>query len=149
MAANTAPIYSRISDLQMAGAVIGTTANTATDGTGAGITSIFQADATEGSYVQKVIFKSISSTAATVIRVWYHSTTGAFTPGTTNTAANTTMIAELAVAAWTASNTLASPQYEIPLNLPMPAGTRLLASFGTTTGAATTGFNPLVIAGKY
>lgn len=149
MAANTAPIYSRISDLQMPGAVIGTTANTATDGTGAGITSIFQADATEGSYVQKVIFKAISTTAATCIRVWYHSTTGAFTPGTTNTAANTTMVAELSVAAWTASNTLASPQYEIPINLPMPAGTRLLVSFGTSTGAGTTGFNPLVIAGKY
>jgi len=149
MAANTAPIYSRISDMQMAGAVVGTTANTATDGTGAGITSIFQADATEGGYVHKVILKPISTIAATVARVWYHSTTGAFTPGTTNTAANTTIVAELTIAAWTASNTLASPQYEIPLNLPMPAGTRLLISFGTSTGAATTGFNPLVIAGKY
>lgn len=149
MAANTAPIYSRISDLQMAGAVIGTTANTATDGTGAGITSIFQADATEGGYVQKVILKPISTIAATVARVWYHSTTGAFTPGTTNTAANTTLLAELTIAAWTVSQVVASPQYEIPLNLPMPPGTRLLISFGTSTGAGTTGFNPLVIAGKY
>ena len=149
MVANIDPIYSRTADIQMAGAVVGTTANTATDGTGAGNTSIFQADATEGSFVQKVILKPISTIAATVVRIWYHSTTGAFTPGTTNTAANTTLLAELTIAAWTVSQLVASPQYEIPLNLPMPPGTRLLISFGTSTGAGTTGFNPLVIAGKY
>jgi hypothetical protein len=147
--ANTDPIYTRTSDLQMAGAVIGTSANTATDGTGANITSIFQADATDGSFVQKVILKPISTIAATVARLWYHSTTGSFTPGTTNTAANTTMIAEISIAAWTASNNAASPQYEIPVNLPLPPSTRLLITFGTSTGGGTTGFNPLVIAGKY
>ena len=149
MVANIDPIYSRTSDLQLGGAVVGTTANTATDGTGAGNTLIFTADATEGSYVQKVILKPISAVAQTVARIWYCSATGAYTPGTTNTAANTTMVGEVSIIAWTVSQLVASPQYEIPINIALPPSTKLLISFGTSTGAATTGFNPLVVAGKY
>lgn len=149
MAANTNPIFARAPDLQLAGAVIGTSANTATDGTGANITLIFTADSAEGSFVQTVRLKAISTIAATVVRLWYCSATGAFTPGTTNTAANTTMIAELAIAAFTASNTVASPEYVIPVNMPLGASTKLLMTFGTSTGAATTGFNPLTVATKY
>ncbi len=147
--ANTAPIYIRTSDVQIAGAVIGTSANTATDGTGANITQIFVADATEGSFVQYIRLKPISTIAATVARIWYCSATGAFTPGTTNTAANTTMVAETSIAAWTASNTAASVTYDVPINFPLPPSTKLLITFGTSTGAATTGFNPIVVAGKY
>lgn len=149
MAANTAPIYVRTSDVQLCGSVVGSSANTATDGTGANTYLIFTSDSTEGSYVYKVILKSISSTAATVARVFYCSATGAFSAGSTNTAANTTMIGELSLTAFTASNTAASPQYEIPINFPLPPSTKLLITFGTSTGAGTTGFNPLVIAGKY
>ena len=149
MVANTAPIYSRASDLQLAGAIIGTNANTATDGTGANTSLIFTADATEGSYVRKVRLKAVSTIAATVARLWYCSATGAFTPGTTNTAANTTMIGDLTIAAWTASNTAASPDYEIPVEMALPPGTKLLMTFGTSTGAGTTGFNPFIDAGKY
>lgn len=149
MVANVNPIYARISDVQVAGAVIGANANTATDGTGANMYEIFDSDATEGSFVQKVILKPISTIAATVVRLWYCTATGTFTAGTTNTALNTGMLAELSVAAWTASNTLAAPQYEIPVNMPLPPGTKLLMSFGTSTGAGTTGFNPVTIGGKY
>lgn len=149
MAANTSPIYTRTADIQIAGAVIGTSANTATDGTGANSTLIFTADATEGGFVYKVILKPISTIAATVARVFYCSATGAFTPGTTNTAANSALISELGILAWTASNTLASPAYEIPINIPLLASTKLFITFGTSTGAGTTGFNPTVIAGKY
>lgn len=149
MPANTAPIYIVAPDLQLAGSIVGSSANTATDGTGANTYLIYTADSTNGSYVYKVILKSVSTTAATVARLFYCSATGAFTAGTTNTAANTTMIGELTLAAFTASNTTASPQYEIPVNFPLQASTKLLITFGTSTGAATTGFNPLVIAGKY
>lgn len=149
MAANTQPIYGRAPDLQLAGAIIGTSANTATDGTGANITRIYTADATEGSYVYFVRLKPISTIAATVARLWYCSDTGAFSAGTTNTAANTTMVAEVTIAAFTASNTLAAPVYDIPVNMPLPAGTKLLMTFGTSTGAATTGFNPLTVAMDY
>ena len=150
MSANNYPIYSRTWDIQLgAGAIIGPSANTATDGTGANTTLIYTADATEGGFVYRIILKAVASPAATCIRVFYCSATGAFTPGTTNTAANTAMIAELTTAAWTASNSVASVQYEIPIMMGMPASTKLLMTFGTSTGAAGNGFNPLVIAGKY
>lgn len=147
--ANTDPIYSRTWDIQLAGAIVGTTANTATDGTGAGNTLIFTADSVDGGYINFVRLKPVSTIAATVVRLWYCSATGAFTPGTTNTAANTTMIAELSIAAWTVSQTAASPVYDIPVGFGLPPSTKLLISFGTSTGAGTTGFNPLVVGGKY
>ena len=149
MAANTSPIFSRTSDLQVGGAIIGTSANTATDGTGANTSLIYTADATEGSFVQFVRLKPVSTIAATVARLWYCSATGAFTPGTTNTAVNTTMIGEIAITAFTASNTAASPVYDFPVNMALPLSTKLLMTFGTSTGAATTGFNPLTVSGKY
>ncbi len=149
MAANTNPIYGRTADIQVGGAIIGTAANTATDGTGANTSLIYTADATEGSYVYLVRLKSVSTIAATVVRLWVCTDTGVFTPGTTNTAANTTMIGEMTIAAFTASNTIASPVYEFPVNMPLNASYKLLMTFGTSTGAATTGFNPLTIAAKY
>ena len=149
MAANKEPIFGRVADVQLAGAVIGPSANTAQDGTGANITQVFEADPTEGSYVQSVRFKAIGSPAATVIRLFFCSDTGAFTPGTTNTAANTALIGEITTAAWTSSNTIASPVYEVPVNMALPPGAKLLVSFGTSTGAAGNGFNPLTIGMKY
>ena len=149
MPANTLPIYTKTPRLDLNGAIIGSSANTATDGTGANSYRVFTAKATDGSFVYKVIFKPVSTTAATVARVFYCSDTGTFTAGTTNTAANSTMIAEMSIAAFTASNTTASPQYEIPINFPLPPSTKLFVTFGTSTGAGTTGFNPLVVAGDY
>jgi hypothetical protein len=150
MVANTAPIFSLIPRLDDAGAVVGPSANTATDGTGANSYLIFTADtAASGSWVNKIIFKPIATTAATVARIFWCSDTGTFTAGTTNTAANSTMVAEVALAAWTASNTTASPQVEIALNFPIPTSTKLFVTFGTSTGAAGNGYNPLVIGGDY
>jgi hypothetical protein len=151
-APNTDPIYSKFPDLQLAGAIIGTNANTATDGTGANMTRIYTSPGTTGEaggYVALVRLKPVSTIAATVARLWLCTDTGTFTPGTTNTAANTTMIGEVSIAAFTASNTVASPVYEIPVNFAIPPGMKLLMSFGTSTGAATTGFNPLIVGGKY
>jgi hypothetical protein len=149
MPANTDPIYTRTPDIQLGGAVLGSSANTATDGTGANITSVFQADATEGGYVQKMVLKPVGSPAATVLRVFLCSVTGPFTAGTSNTAANTSLIAEQSAVAFTASNTAASPQYEIALNMPIPPGWRLLLTSGTSTGAAGIGYAVTTIAGKY
>lgn len=149
MAANTDPIYTRASHLTPGGAIIGSSANTATDGTGANSSLIFTADSTEGSYVREVTLRPVSTIAATVARLWYCSDTGSFTPGTTNTAANSASIDEITIAAWTASNTTASPRYSIPVNRALPASTKLFMTFGTSTGAGTTGFSVLVDAGRY
>lgn len=149
MAQNTNPIFPLIPDPKVGGALIGSTANTAQDGTGVAMYKIFDADNVNGSYVQLVRLKSVGTIIATVARLWLCTDTGSYTAGTTNTVVNTTMIGELAIVAWASSNTLPSPHYEIPLNFPMGPGQKLLMSFGTSTGAGTTGFNPLVIAGDY
>jgi hypothetical protein len=149
MPANTDPIYTRTPDVQVGGAVLGPSANTATDGTGANTTVIFTSDGTEGGFVQKVILKAVGSPAATVARIFLCTATGTITPGTTNTAANTALIAEVALAAWTASNTQPSNQYEIPLNLPLPADHKLMITFGTSTGASGTGYAVTTVGGKY
>lgn len=149
MPINTDPIYVGKPAVSQGGAILGPSANTAQDGTGANITRIFTADSTYGSRIDKIVFKSVGSPAATVIRVFYYSGTGTFTPGTSNTAANTTMIAEATAPVITTSNTVAQNPIEIPLNINIPPGTGLLVTFGTSTGAAGTGYAVTVFGGDY
>ena len=149
MAANASPIYTRQGDIQLGAAVLGPSANTSLDGTGANITSIFQADATEGGFVKSVRLKAVGSPAATVARIFVCTETGAFTPGTSNTAANTSLLAEIALPAITVSQTAATPDFEVPLNIALPPGYRLLLAFGTSTGAAGTGYAVATLGGKY
>ena len=151
MPANIDPIYIAVPDIQTPNqGLLGANALTLTDGTGSNIYSIYTSSNTNGSYVYKVVLKSSNSVAATVARLWYCSDTGAtFTPGTTNNSNNTSMLAELTLAAFTASATAASPQYEIPVNMPLQANTKLLLSFGTSTGTGSNQFTVVTVAGKY
>lgn len=139
MAANTNPIFGRSPDVQLGGSILGPTAVTAQDGTGS-LVSVFQADTIEGGYVDSVTLKSAGSPAATVARLFICTVTGAFTSGTSNTAANTTLIAEATLASVTTSNTQAQNDITIPIRRPIPAGWRLLVGFGTSTGASGTGY---------
>lgn len=148
MAANTNPIYGRSADLQVGGAILGSTAVTAQDGTG-NLASIYQADAVEGSFVRSVRLKPVGSTAATVARIFVHTTSGAFTPGTTNTAGNTSLFTEVSLPAVTSSNTVAQVEIDIPVNIALNPGYRLLVGFGTSTGAASTGYAVTVVAVRY
>lgn len=151
MAANIDPIYGRTADIQVGGAILGPTAVTAQDGTGA-TPIIFMADATEGGYVDRIVLKPVGSPAATVARVFFCTSTvasGSFTPGTTNTAANTSLLAEATLAAVTTSNTVAQSDIVIPIRMPIPASMKLLFGCGTSTGAAGTGYAVTVIGTKY
>lgn len=148
MTANTQPIYGRTPHVQLA-QVLGPTAVTATDGTGA-LQEIFQADPTEGSFVDFITVKPVGgSTTATVMRLFLCSDTGSFTPGTTNTAANTNLISEITLPATTASNSAASGEWSIPLRRAIPPGWRLLVAFGTSTGGAGVGFKCTTWGSKY
>jgi hypothetical protein len=140
MAANVNPIFGRTPDVQLGGAVLGPSANTSQDGTGANITSIFQADTTEGGFVDEIRMKPVGSPAATVARIFICSVTGTFTPGTSNTAANTAMFAEITMGAVTSSNSAGQNDISIPIRKAIPAGYRLLIAFGTSTGASGTGY---------
>lgn len=151
MAANTNPIFGRTPDVQVGGAVLGPTAVTLQDGTGA-TPIIFMADATEGGWVDRVILKSVGSPAATVARVFFCTSTvaaGSFTAGTTNTAANTSLIAEASCAAVTSSNLNAQNDVVIPIRMALPPGTKLLFGCGTSTGASGTGYAVTVVGTKY
>lgn len=148
MVANTTPIFGRIADVQL-GATVGPTAVTATNGTGT-LENIFQADTTEGSFVDHIILKPEGgSTAATVCRIFLCSDTGAFTSGTTNTAANTNLLTEITLPATLASNSVANGEWVISIRRALPPGWRILIGFGTSTGAAGIGYAPTTFGSKY
>jgi hypothetical protein len=150
MSGNNNPVYSKVGDVQSgAGVVIGPSANTAQDGTGANTYMVFQADTTNGGLLQKLIARTIGSPAATVMRIYICTVTGAFTPGTSNTAATTYLIDEITLPAQTLSQVAAAIGFQVAMNLMMPPGYRILVSFGTSTGAAGTGYVVTGVGGKY
>lgn len=145
MPANTAPIYSITGDVTSvasnnSGLIVGPTANTALDGSGT-LYKAFTAGA-NGSYVQKMRFRPVGSPAATVCRVFISSST-------TTSATNTWLYDEITLAAVTLSQTAATSVLEIPLNFALPASYLLYVTFGTSTGAAGTGYSVVTIAGDY
>lgn len=151
---NNDPIYSRVADIQSsglaAGTLLGPTANTAQDGTGT-MYPIWAADATNGGFFQKLIFESISSPAQTVARVFLSDTTPTVTSGAlvSNSSLNTHKIAEISLPAVTVSQIAAAPHIELPINLAIPPGYRISVTFGTSTGAGTTGWAVTGVGGKY
>jgi hypothetical protein len=146
MAANTNPIYTRQGDCQ--GIQTSNLTASTTDGTGANVLSFYQADTTEGGYVDRVICKPIGSTAATVIRIFLHTANGSYTAGTTNTTSNMFLVAEATCAAVTSSTTAAQNDIVISIRMAIPPGYRLCVGHGTATGAST-GYSTLAVGGKY
>jgi len=149
MPANTSPIYSIVGAVDSAaannsGAVAGITANTATDGSGT-LTKIFTAGA-NGSYVQKIRFRPVASSAgsvaATVARVFISSSS-------TTSTTNTWLYEEITLPAVTMSNTAASSVFELPLNIALDPSYLLYVTFGTSTGSTPSGYSVVVIAGDY
>ncbi len=142
MPANTAPIYTRLGDIQWISGI--TTANTTTDLTSGTSYLVFTADSTNGGYAQKIRFRAVTGTGnnniATVARIWINN--GA----TTGTASNNILYDEISLAATTGSATSALAVYELPLNIALPPGYRLYLTLGTTVSA---GYYSTVIAGKY
>jgi hypothetical protein len=142
MAANTAPIYSRLADVQWA--VNMTAANNTIDITSGTTYTVFTADATEGGFVREVRLKANPSqnTAATVLRVWVNN--GA----TVATDTNSALFTEVGIPATTASATNAMPDFVVPINLALPAGYKLILTLGTAPGGSGE-FMATAIGGKY
>jgi len=138
MAANTAPIFSLLGDIEWGLSGI-TAANTAKDGTGT-VLNVFTADATNGGFVQRIRFRSAGTNVATVARVFINN-------GLTNaTAANNILWDEITLAATTLSEVSALAVYELPLNYALPPGYKLNVTIGTAVAA---GYFVTVIGGKY
>ena len=142
MPANTAPIFTKVGDVQWIRGI--TTANTTTDLTSGTSYLVFEADATNGGYVQRIRFKAVTGTGnnniATVARIWINN--GA----STTTAANNILFDEISLAATAGSATSALSVYELPLNIALPAGNKIYITLGTTVSA---GYYATVIGGKY
>lgn len=127
MAATTTPIFTNIPKINWSAAAI-TAANTAMDGTGT-VTTVFTADATDGSYVKRIVFKALGTCVATVARIFVNN-------GSTNaTAANNALIMEVPLTATTASNSASNPGAEVFLDLQLPAGYKLNVTLGTAVSA--------------
>jgi hypothetical protein len=147
MAANTAPIYTLLGDIQWSSSVLFSTAMASTiaayDGTAAATQLIFTADATNGGFVQRIRAKCCvlsGTSAASVLRIWVNNGS---TPGT---AANNVLIGEIGLPATAFTATAATTDIEYPLNIALPPGYRLYAGIAT---AVTTGWAVSVIGGKY
>lgn len=124
-APNTSPIYTTTPHVEWNNGLA--TANTAMDGTGT-VATVFTAT-TNGSYAQDIRIKALGTNVATVIRVFVNN-------GSTNaTAANNTLVAELSIAATTASNSTSLPDLSIPINRTLPNGYKLNVAIGTTVSA--------------
>jgi hypothetical protein len=141
MPANTAPIFTLTPDVAWASA-IGTTANNVYDGSGTigtNIYTIFTAGA-NGSFVERIRLRARGTNIQTVIRVFLNN-------GSTNaTQANNALLTEYPLPATTAAANGSTPEFEIPMNIQIPAGYRLLVLFGTAVAA---GYDVMAIGGDY
>jgi hypothetical protein len=140
MAANTVPIFSKAPLIGLSDATPILTANTTTDLTAGTIYLLFTADATNGSYVDKVILQALGTNTASVARLWINN--GA----TTATATNNTQFKDKTMAATTVSQVAEVGTTEITVGFALPAGYRIYMTLGTTVAA---GFKSTVVAGQY
>ena len=140
MAANTAPIYSRLPDIQWGASAL-TTANTAKDGTGTVLT-VFTADATNGGKVDRIRFRAAGTNVATVARVFINNGSANSTPG------NNVLWDEITLPATTLSEVAALTNQEVvfPAGFALPAGYKLNVSIGTSVSA---GYYVSAPGGKY
>ena len=133
MPGNTSPIFSRVARVEWVNAI--TAANTAKDGTGT-VETVFTSDASNGSYLQKLIVRPRGANVASVLRVFLNN-------GASNaTADNNVLIAEVSLPATALSEVAALSGNELPLNIPVPPGYRVQVTLGTAVagGYAVTGF---------
>ena len=148
MPANTDPIFSRNGSIK---SVLVTAANTSSQGGGTIGTDIFlayTADATNGSFIQRVRFVATATapttTTATVGRVFISSVAAGAT-----TSANTFLFQEVALVATAADNATASAQpIDIVLGFALPLGYTILVT-NHAAPAVNSAWRALVIGGDY
>jgi hypothetical protein len=134
MAANTNPIFTRQGDVQWAQSA-GLSANTSKVGAGTlgtDIFAVFVADATEGGFVRAIVCKPLGSNIQTLVRVFVNN------GGANGTAANNAFFKDATLPLTTNSETVAQPDIEIPINIALPPGYRLLVTVATAVAAGWT-----------
>lgn len=141
MALNTAPIYSGVGDIQWAPIAM-TAANPAYDLSGSSATNTVTAfsASVSGGFVQRIRFKASGSTNATVARIFIGNT------ASPSTGSNVVLFDEITLAGVTAANNAATTVYEVPMNIALPAGYKILTTLGTST---TGGWFVSAVGGSY
>jgi hypothetical protein len=137
MSQNTAPIFTQTPRIGIGHVASGANTDmTMTTGISA---SLFTAGAS-GSYISKIRFKPSGSTAASVIRVFINNA------GDTTVGDNNILYGEISLPAITVSNTLAQNDFEMPMNIALPANYRLFSTQATALGG---GLDVTTIGGDY
>lgn len=125
MPANLAAIYPRAPKVSW-GTL--TAANTAKDGTGT-VATIFTADATNGSRVDRVRCRPLGTNVASVARFFVNN-------GATNaTAGNNSFFVDVSLPAITNSEVAAQTDLEVQLNVALPPGYKINVALGTAVAA--------------
>lgn len=138
MAANTSQIFSKVADVQWIASGLG--ANTAMDGTGT-TALVFTADATNGGRIERVSAIHLGTNVAGLLRFFVNN--GA----TAATAANNTLIEELAMPANTVSQSaISTPQVMVRVPIILPPGYTLRVAVAT---AVASGYQVTAYGGKY
>lgn len=143
-APNIDPIYSKVGSVSnnngtgMNQLVL----NAANDYTGidADVSLIFTADATNGSFIQRIRFKAGGTNTASVARIYLNNGS---TPGT---ASNNLFYGEVSLPATTAIATAATVEIDYQMGFAIDPGFRIYFGLGTAVAA---GWVATVIAGKY
>jgi hypothetical protein len=147
MAQNTNPIFpltpvnSWVSGAAATSGTPGLTANTTKDlSSGTNYGPIFTGKAVDGSRLDFIKAKPLGTNVATVIRIFINNGSA------TATAANNALYLERTLSSTTVSETAELPDIILPLNISLPAGYKIYATFGTAVAA---GFHLTGVGGDY
>jgi hypothetical protein len=144
MAANTAPIFSKVGDVSNNGTTgmnqLVTAAAADYTGISANYSLVFTADATNGSFIERLRFKAGGTNIASVARIFINNGS---TPGT---ATNNVFYGEVSLPATTAIATAATIEIDYAMNVALPASFRVY--FGVATAVAA-GWVCTPLGGKY
>lgn len=147
MAQNTSPVFPLapvtpfVSGAPANAATPGVTANTTKDLTSGTIYGpILTAKAVDGTRVDYIKVRPLGTNTQTVLRIFINN------GGATTTATNNTLFIERTLSSTTVSETAEQADIIVSLNISLPAGFRLYATFGTATAA---GFHLTAVGGDY
>lgn len=145
MAANTSPIFTNVPQLSF-GKV--SAADGSSDGTDADVVLVFTADATDGSFISKLVFTPRSTsgsttTSAAAARIYINN------GSTVGTGTNNVLIGELTLPAIgvNLTGTAGIQTFSYPLNFQLPPSYRIYV--GITAVAANTNWDVAAIGGSY
>lgn len=148
MAGNTLPIFSKAGAMTVgigATNALGVASYRTSSYTGTSATlepAVFTADGTNGSFVQRLRFKSKGTNAVSVARIWINN--GADETVATNNA----FYGEISLPAVTSSSSAATVDVDYPINFALPAGYKIKVGVSAAADLAS-GWTCMAVAGNY